>query len=208
MQNGVRILLIEDCPLLSEGICTVLAQRSAMQIVGIATTATEAVDKQKRLLPDVALVGLPLTPTAGLHALRLLRARQPAIRLLALSLTGGNHLVYQAFEAGANAFLLKDVSVLEFLRTLEAVAQGENVRSDYVVSHLACHQNYPTLTQREQEILQRLAWGLPYGQIGADLFITKGTVKAHVNNVFKKLQVTDRTQAVVTALRRGIVHLD
>jgi DNA-binding NarL/FixJ family response regulator len=178
-----------------------------MTVVGQARSGEEALDLFRRLRPDVTLMDLRMKGMGGVEAIRALRLEFPNSRLIVLTTYDGDEDIYRALEAGAQAYLLKDMLCDEILAAIRAVHAGKRRIPDAVGTRLAERLAGPDLSTREQNVLDLVAAGRSNKDIGAELKITEATVKGHMTNILGKLGVTDRTQAVITALRRGLVHL-
>ena len=206
-RTAIRILIAEDHPLTREGLCAVIARREGMEIVGQACNGQEAIDLYRTHLPDVVLMDLSMPQIDGLQATRAIHAEFPGTRILIFSASDSEETVYQALRAGARAYLLKEMPVAVLLEAIEAVMAGQTYLSPELAAKLAGRLPLRDLTSREHEVLEQIMAGKTNGEIGAVLFISEGTVKSHVNRILYKLDVNDRTQAALTALKRGLVQL-
>lgn len=204
---GIRILIAEDHPLTREGLCAVIARREGLQIVAEATNGQEAVDLYRKHLPDVVLMDLSMPQIDGLQATRAIHAEYPAARIVIFSAADTDETVYQALRAGARAYLLKDMPAAVLLEAIEAVAAGQTYLPPELAVKLAGRLPLRDLTSREHAVLEQIVAGRTNGEIGVVLFISEGTVKSHVNRILDKLDVNDRTQAALIALKRGLVPL-
>jgi DNA-binding NarL/FixJ family response regulator len=178
-----------------------------MSVVGQARSGEEALELFRRLRPDVTLMDLRMPGMGGVEAIRSIRREFPDSRLIVLTTYDGDEDIYRALEAGAQAYLLKDMLCDEILAAIRAVHAGQRRIPAAVGTRLAERMAGMDLSEREHHVLEFVATGKSNKQIAAALEITEATVKGHVTNILGKLGVTDRTQAVVTALRRGLVHL-
>lgn len=203
----IRILLADDHPPLRKGLALILDNEDDMTIVAEAGDGHEAVALYKHHQPDVALIDLQMPKLSGVNAIAAIRAESPNARLIILTTYDGDEDIYQGLRAGAMAYLLKDTDCDEIIATIRAVHAGQQRLSSSVGVKLFERMNTSELTDRERQVLQLLAVGKSNQEIGADLSITASTVKFHINHILSKLNVSDRTQAVVKALRRGLVHL-
>lgn len=204
----IHVLVADDHPMTREGVCAVIARRLDMCVVAEAGDGCEAVDLYRMHLPDVVLMDLSMPKMDGLEATRALLKEFPAARIVIFSASDGDETIYQALRAGARAYLLKDSPTCVLLETIETVAAGQTYVPTEIAAKLAGRLHIRDLTSREQEVLEQIVAGKTNSEIGAMLFISEGTVKSHVNRILDKLHVNDRTQAAMTALRRGLVQID
>ena len=203
----IHILLADDHPPLRKGLALILDNEDDMTVVAEAGNGQEAVALFRQHQPDVALVDLQMPQLNGVETIAAIRVEFPNARLIILTTYDGDEDIYQGLRAGAMAYLLKDTDCDEIIATIRAVHAGQQRLPSAVGVKLFERLNTSELTDREQQILQLLAVGKSNQEIGAELGITASTVKFHINNILSKLHVSDRTQAVVKALRRGLVHL-
>ena len=203
----IHILLADDHPPLRKGLALILDNEDDMTVVAEAGNGQEAVALFRQHQPDVALVDLQMPQLNGVETIAAIRVEFPNARLIILTTYDGDEDIYQGLRAGAMAYLLKDTDCDEIIATIRAVHAGQQRLPSAVGMKLFERLNTSELTDRERQVLQLLAVGKSNQEIGTDLNIAAGTVKFHVNNILSKLNVNDRTQAVVKALRRGLVHL-
>jgi two-component system NarL family response regulator len=178
-----------------------------MTVVAQARSGEEAIELFRRVRPDVTLMDLRMPGMGGVEAIRALRREFPDSRLIVLTTYDGDGDIYRALEAGAQAYLLKDMLCDEILAAIRAVHAGQRRIPAAVGTRLAERMTGLDLSEREQHVLELVATGKSNKAIAAALEITEATVKGHMTNILGKLGVTDRTQAVIAALRRGLVHL-
>ncbi len=204
----IRVLLADDHPMMREGIAAVIERHPDMKVVAQADNGREAVNLYQEHLPDVVLMDLQMPGMDGLEAIVAIRAEYPTARIIVLTTYDGDEDIYRSLYAGAAGYLLKDSSRNDLLEAIRTVHHGKQLVTPEIAAKLAQRIRRTELTARELEVLNQIAAGKSNLEIGTLLSISEGTVKAHVNNILTKLSVTDRTQAVITAIQRGIVHLD
>ncbi len=207
-ESLIRILIADDHAVVREGLAAMIARRADMQVAAEAEDGRRAVELARQLKPDVILMDLRMPEMGGVEAITHIRAARPAARIIVLTTYDGDEDIYRALQAGAEAYLLKDTPRDELLEAIRAVHAGQKRIPAEVAAKLAVRLTAEALTPRELEVLKLIVAGRSNKEIGAALGIAEGTVKIHVNNLLGKLGVTDRTQAVTEALKRGIVHLD
>jgi two-component system NarL family response regulator len=203
----LRILIADDHPVVREGLMALISRSPDMTIVAEANNGREAVEQFLLHSPDLALLDLRMPAMDGVDAITAIRQLQPAARLILLTTFDDDEDIFRGFRAGAKAFLLKDAPRNELLECLRAVHSGQTIIPPAIAAKLAYRLSALALTSRELEVLHLIAEGTGNKEIAATLFIAEGTVKTHVNAVLRKLDAIDRTQAVTTALKRGILHL-
>lgn len=204
----IRVLVADDHPIVRAGLSALVDDHPRMRLVAEAETGAGAVALAMAHRPDVILMDLRMPEMGGVEAIRAIRSSWPTARVIVLTTYDGDEDIYQALRAGAWAYFLKDASRAELLEAVEAVHRGEKRIPPEVGAKLAERLAGPELTERELEVLRRIVAGRSNKEIAADLSVSEGTVKFHVNNVLGKLGVADRTQAATEAIRRGMVSLD
>jgi len=203
----IRILAVDDHPLLREGIAALIANRPDMELVGEAASGQQAIDTFRSLRPDVTLMDLQMPEMSGIDAIIAIRSEFPAARIVVLTTYGGDALAERALRAGAQAYVLKGLVRKDLLETIRIVHGGSKRISPDVAAQLASHMGETGLSAREIEVLSLVAAGQSNKIIAAQLFITEATAKGHVKSILAKLGANDRTHAVTLALRRGIIQL-
>ncbi len=203
----IRVLCVDDHPLVRKGIASILAVESDMELVGEAGTGREAIEQFRKLRPDVTLMDLRMQDLNGIEATREIRKEFPDARILALTSYDGDQDIYKAIEAGVRGYLLKEMVHTEVVRAIRTVHSGKRLMPPEVVQRLNEHLPQAALTKREVEVLGLVARGLGNKEIAERLGTASGTVKIHVQNILSKLEASDRTHAVTIALERGILHL-
>lgn len=206
MPHPITVLCVDDHPIVREGIVSIIQGDSDLQIVGEAESAAQAIAAFRTSKPDVTVIDLRLPDRDGVEVIRELRKDFPKSRFVVLTSAEGDVDIRRALEAGAQAYLIKGVVRTELRQVIRAVYAGERYVPACVAEKIAAHLNEPALTARELEVLQLVAEGLRNKEVGAQLSIGEDTVKMHLRNVMQKLEVNDRTHAVVVAVRRGFIR--
>ena len=204
----IRVLTADDHAVVRAGIAAMLANEADMEVVGDASDGREAVTRYAELRPDVVLMDLRMPNLDGVAATRAIRAADPGARVVALTMYEGDTDIHRALSAGACGYLLKGVPAVELAGAIRTAAAGRRVVLGDVARALAEYTPRVDLSAREVEVLRLVAKGLRNDDIARVIGRTTGTVKVHVKNIFTKLGVEDRTEAVTLALQRGIIHLD
>ena len=202
----IRVLLAEDHLIARVGVGTIVETQVDMQVVAEAATGVEAVQLHAQHRPDVTLMDIRMPVMGGIDAMRAIRETTPRARFIALSTYSGDEEIRRALQAGASAYLTKDVLDDELVKTIRLVHSGRAYLPPAVAATLAAHATRPELTTREMEVLALIVRGMGNKQIAGELHIAEYTVKNHVKNVLSKLGVDDRTQAATSALQRGIIQ--
>jgi DNA-binding NarL/FixJ family response regulator len=203
----VRILAVDDHPLLREGIAALIGNEPDMELVAEASTGREAIDQFRKVRPDVTLMDVQMPDMSGIDALIAIREEAPTAKVIVLTTYGGDALAMRAIKAGAQAYVLKGLVRKELLETIRAVNRGQKRIHPDVAIELAQHTGESTLTAREIEVLSLVAAGNSNKRIAASLSITEDTAKGHLKSILAKLGASDRTRAVTLALKRGIIQL-
>ena len=205
--NSIRVLSIDDHPLVREGVGTIINGQADMSLVGTAPNGKEGIEAFRALRPDVALMDLRLPDLSGLDVMIAIRSEFPDARVIVLTTFEGDMDVQRALKAGARGYLLKSMPSQQMVDTIRQVQSGKKCVPPEIAAYLAEHLGDETLSRREMEILQEVAAGHRNRDIAARLFIATETVKVHVRHIMDKLGASDRTQAVTIAARRGIIRL-
>lgn len=205
---SIRVLAVDDHPVILMGVRALLDNEEDVQVVGDASNGADAISLFAQLRPDVVLMDLRMPGTDGLEAMREILRLDPAAKIVALSSFEGDGDITRAFQAGARGYLLKDTLGIELVDAVRAAAAGRRVIPPEVAARMAEFAPRQDLTPREIEVLTLVARGLSNRDIARAIGRTQETVKAHLKNVMEKLGVGGRTEAVMQAVRRGIIHVD
>ena len=203
----IRILSVDDHQLLRQGIAAVLEEAEDMALVGQATDGREAIESFRRLRPDVTLMDLRMPDMSGIDAISAIRREFPTARIIVLTTYSGDAQAAAALKAGASGYLLKSLVLKDLIETIRAVHAGKRRVPAEIATEIAEHVADDALTEREIEVLRRVAAGKSNKLIAAELDISEGTVKGHMKSILPKLDASDRTHAVMIALKRGILDL-
>jgi DNA-binding NarL/FixJ family response regulator len=203
----IRVLCVDDHPIVREGMAAIINLQADMTLAGAAATGGEALERFIELRPDVALVDLQLPDMSGFDLIKKIKAKSPNARIIVLSSHEGDVDIQRALEAGAQGYVAKGLVREELLQTIRSVHSGKRRLPASVAQKLAEHMADEPISPRELEVLSLMAGGKRNKEISSELSIAEDTVKMHVRNILSKLQVNDRTEAVTVALRRGIIHL-
>lgn len=205
--EAIRILTVDDHQLLREGIAAVLDGQAGMTLVGHAGNGQEAIESFRRLRPDVTLMDLRMPEMSGIEAMSIIRTEFPNARIIVLTTYAGDVQAAAALKAGAAGYLLKSLVRKELIETIRAVHAGKRSVPAEIAMEIAEHVADDSLTEREMQVLRRVAAGKSNKLIAAELDIAEGTVKTHMKSILPKLDASDRTHAVMIALKRGILDL-
>jgi len=203
----IRILTVDDHALLRKGIAALVNAEPDMKLVAEASNGAEAITEFKKHRPDVTLMDLQMPEMSGIEATIAIRGDFPNARIIVLTTYPGDVQVVRALKAGARAYLLKDQVNTDLPEVIRAVHAGQKRIPPEVAVELAEHTAEDDLSSREIDVLRLVAAGNANKEIASKLFIAEETVKSHVTNILAKLQANDRTHAVTTALKRGIIEL-
>jgi len=206
-QPKIRVLSVDDHPLLSEGIATMINSQPDMELVAQASSGNEAILQYRNYRPDVTLMDLRMPDLSGIDALIAIRAEFSDARIVILTTFEGDVEIQRALQAGARGYLLKNMPPAEILDVIRKVHAGKTRVPAEVAAQLAEHMGDEALTAREIEVLQRVAGGNRNRDIAELLSISEETVKVHIKHIMDKLGAKDRTQAIAIAVRRGIIEL-
>src|SRR5262249_35358381 len=205
--DRIRILVVDDHPLLHEGLASIIQCQPDMIVIGVANRGCDAVRQFRECKPDVTLMDLQLPDMSGIDAMISIRSEFPEARVIILTTFAGDVEIQRALQAGARGYVLKSMPPNELLDSIRQVHAGKRRIPAEIAAYLAEHFSDDPLTTREVDILRQLAGGNRNRDIAGKLFIAEETVKAHIKHIMDKLGANDRTQAVAIGVRRGIIQL-
>jgi two-component system, NarL family, response regulator len=203
----IRVVVADDHPVVCKGLCAIIQSQTGMQVVGEASDGRQMVEMYREFMPDVALIDLRMPVMSGVDAVRAIRKDFPRAGIIILTTYKGDEDIFRGLEAGAQGYLLKGMPNHELIEAIRRVHLGLRYLPQPVLDSLASRPPNSELSSRELQVLKLIVKGMSNKQIGEELGISQSTVKWHVNLVLAHLNVSDRTAAAVTALRRGIVEL-
>ncbi len=205
--SPIRILIVDDHPVLRAGLAAIIDGHDDMSVVGEASDGAEAVERFGKISPDVTLMDLQMPRLRGVEAITLIRAEHPHARILVLTTYSGDAQAARALRAGAVGYLLKSAVRHELIDVIRSVHAGRKHVPAAIAQEMAFRSPQDILSDRELAVLGCVAEGHANKEIARRLFVSEETIKAHMRSIFTKLNVVDRTQAVTVALRRGIIEL-
>ena len=206
--NPIRVMLVDDHPAFRKGMAALIESEPDLSVVAETGDGRDALQVYRAKKPDVVLMDLRLPGLGGVEATLAIRKEFPDARVIVLTTFDTDEDIFRAIPSGAKSYLLKDTPDDELATAIRGVHAGKQILSDKLSRRLAERQQRPELTQREMDVLQMLIKGRSNREIGTALFLCEDTVKAHFKTLFAKLKVQDRTEAAISAIRHGIVHLD
>ncbi len=215
MTDQIRVLIVEDHTVVRDGLKALLSVAEGIEVVGEARDGIEAVEQARELVPDVVLLDLIMPRMDGVQATLEIKKDNPQVRILVLTSFAENHQIFSAIKAGATGYLMKDSSSDALIQAVRDTYQNRPALQPEIARKLMqdiqnpSNQNQPDnlLTDREIEVLQQLAMGKTNKEIADDLVLSERTVRTHITNILAKLRLSNRTQAVLYALREGIAHI-
>jgi DNA-binding NarL/FixJ family response regulator len=211
----MRVLIADDHPVVREGLAAMLSRESDIEVVGEAQNGKVAIEKARELKPDIVLMDLRMPEVDGIEAIRRIKLENPRVKFIVLTTYDNDEYIFKGIEAGARAYLLKDAPRGELFKAIRAVNKGESLIEPAIAGKVLDRlaelsrqtQSPETLSERELEVLTLIAKGASNKLIATSLNIGESTVKTHIQNIFHKLNVGDRTEAVTEAIKKGIVRL-
>lgn len=216
--NECKVLIADDHVIVREGLIALLNMADGIKVVGEAADGREAVDMAKQLRPDVVLMDIRMAELDGVQATREIRARFPKVHVIALTNYDDDEYVFDCLRYGASGYLMKDVSPEDLVKAIKSAVQDESLVDPSVLSKVLTQFRQLTedgpnhtddmLSPREKEVLEALTAGLSNKEIAQKLYIAEKTVKAHFSSIYRKMNVSTRSQAIVVAVKSGLVNLD
>ena len=203
----IRVLIVDDHAIVRKGLATIINRDPEMTAIAQAEDGQQAIDAFREYQPDVTLMDLRMPKMGGVEAIMAIRTEFKQARIAVLTTYDGDEDIYRGLQAGAQGYLLKDSKLGELLNAIRAIYNGQKYIPPEVGAKLLQRISNPELSERELEVLRLMAQGMGNQEIGTALIIGESTVKSHINRILSKLGVSDRTQAVITAVKRGIVNL-
>lgn len=207
MTVSIHVLVVDDHAVVRNGLALMVQHEPGMTLIAEASSGEEAIALFRQHQPDVTLMDLRMPGITGVEAITTIRQDDPAARIIILTTYDGDEDIYRGLHAGAKGYLLKDAPLDEIVSAIRAVHAGKKYIPPAVGAKLSDRINDSQLSNRECEVLRLVAKGRGNREIGEILSVTEGTVKMHINHILSKLQASDRTQAVVIALKRGIIRI-
>lgn len=217
-EESVNVMLVDDHEVVLEGLIRILEKQGGIKIVSVARSAEEALEKIGRFPPDVVIVDIQLPGMNGIELIKRIKSEYPQIEAITLTVFDDEQFAKQAIKAGAIGYVIKDAAKEELVKAVRAAAKGESLISTSVARKLIeeisepagrkKNEGFEGLSQREVDVIKLMARGYNNRQIADILFISEHTVKVHIRNIFRKIGVPDRTNAVLWAIERGLVLKD
>src|ERR1017187_615104 len=207
-QNAIRVMLVDDHSAFRKGMAALIESEPDLQVVAETGDGHEALAVYRQNQPEVVLMDLRLPGIGGVEAIIAIRKESPNARIIVLTTFDTDEDIYRAIQSGAKSYLLKDTPLSELSKTIRAVHAGQQVLTPKMVERLAVRQRRSDLSEREMKVLQLLIKGRSNKEISSTLFVGEDTVKAQLKSLFVKLGVHDRTEAAISAIRHGIIHLE
>ncbi len=202
----IRLLLADDHPVVRRGLIAVLDDQQDMEVVAQASNGRDAIAQFRQHKPDVAILDLRMPEIKGVEAIATIRREFPNACIIMLTIYDTDEDIYQGLRAGARAYLLKDTPLEEIMEVIRAVCEGNRYIPNQISEKYITHSERPQLSERERQVLELLATGKNNKAIGESLGITEHTIRFHITNLITKLGAIDRTDALVIAMRRGLIH--
>ena len=205
MSDRIRVMLVDDHQLVLDGLAALLSLSDEISVVGTAHDGLGALELFERHSPDVSVVDLRMRPMDGVELTTRIRSRVPDARIILLTTYDTDEEIFRGFRAGIATYLLKDIDSAHLIDVIRAVHAGQRMIEPSIALKLAEHIAADGLTPRQQEVLRLVADGKSNQEIADAIFVSEGTVKAHMRVILRKLGARDRAQAISVALKRGLV---
>ncbi len=206
-QSLIRVLCVDDHRLVREGIARIVGVQPDMRVIADASNGEQAIAQYLAHRPDVTLMDLRMPTVSGIDAIRTIRREDPVARIVVLTMYEGDEDIHRAVEAGVMGYVVKDAIPEDLIYVIREAHAGRRVMPPEILAALDQRASQPTLTVREQQVLELLATGMRNKEIAAELHVGHDTARAHVKSIYLKFGVHDRTAALAEAIRRGIVHI-
>jgi two-component system, NarL family, response regulator len=203
----IRVLIADDGAIVRQGLATIIDRDPEMTAIAQAEDGQQAIALFREYQPDVTLMDLRMPQMGGVEAIMTICAEFKQARIMVLTTYDGDEDIYRGLQAGAQGYLLKDAKPPELLNAIRMIHSGQKYVPPEVGAKLVQRMSNPELSERELDVLRLMAQGMSNQGIGTALNVGESTVKSHVNRILSKLGVNDRTQAVIVAIKRGIVYL-
>ncbi|MBD3887108.1 response regulator transcription factor [Phormidium tenue FACHB-886] len=203
----IRVLIVDDHAIVRRGLANIINHDPEMTVIAQAEDGQKAIEVFRECQPDVTLMDLRMPQMGGVEAIGAIRAEFKQAQIAVLTTYDGDEDIYRGLQAGAQGYLLKDAKPSELLNAIRAIYSGQKYILPEVAAKLLQRMSNPELRHREMEVLSLMAQGMSNQEIGTALSICESTVKSHVNRILSKLGVSDRTQAVIVAVKRGLINL-
>ncbi|MEM9008870.1 MAG: response regulator transcription factor [Cyanobacteria bacterium P01_F01_bin.86] len=203
----IQVLIVDDHPIFRQGLAQIIKLTEGMDVIAEAATGTEAIQLFRLHQPDVTLMDLRMPGMNGVEAITAICQEFPDACVAILSNYGTGEEIFRSLQAGARGYLLKSTTAIDLIDAIRTVHAGQTYIPPTVGARLAERMCQPQLSDRERDVLKLMAAGKTNQEIGLSLYIRESTVKFHINNIFSKLGASDRTQAVLIAIKRGIAIL-
>lgn len=219
MSTGkIKVVIVDDHPLVREGLRKILEMGNDIEVVDEAGDGQGAINVVRSLKPNVVLMDINMPGTNGIEATRVIKRDLPGVGIIALTIHEEEEYVLELVRAGVSGYVLKDINPAKLIETIKTVAQGHSIIDPSItnkifgeISRLSkyrrAREEWETLTDREMDVLKHMAQGCSNKEIAKNLTISEKTVKNHITNIFRKLEVEDRTQAVLFAIKHRLVEL-
>lgn len=223
VSKKIRVLITDDHQVVREGLASVLESKGDIEVVGLAADGKEAVAKSRELSPDVVLMDISMPNMNGVDATRQIKKENPQIGVVVLTMYGDEEYIFDLVRAGAAGYLLKDTDSAQIAKAIRAVSKGESMIHPSIAAKILnefsqlssgkkqkaikASKSEEEMSERELTVLRLLAEGKSNKEIAGELDLSDKTVKNHIHSIFKKLNVTDRTKAVVSAVKKGLIDL-
>ncbi len=207
-EDQIRVMIADDHPPMRMGLIALINSQPGMTVIAEASDGEEAIEVYNDVLPDIVLMDLRMPGTGGAESIMSIRKTHPTAKVIVISTYDWDEDIHRAIQSGAASYILKDMPIEDIAETVRMVYKGDASLPESVANRLAERSQRSQITEREREVLEALIKGRSNKEIATSLSISEETVKSHLKTLFQKLKVRDRTEAAISAIRHGIVHLD